>query len=96
MKNFGTSDTGVDPKARVHRLCARAGMLESFLIAPEELTNDQVMELLKIAFRQPEVALALAKDDSRPAREPQRSEPFRIKGAIIHRSGEIAVLQTAR
>mgnify|MGYP000021402352 CR=1 FL=1 len=32
-------------KARVHRLCTRAGMLESFLIAPEELTNDQVMEL---------------------------------------------------
>ena len=48
-------------KARVHRLCTRAGMLESFLIAPEDLTNDQVMELLKIAFRQPEVALALAK-----------------------------------
>ena len=41
-------------KARVHRLCTRAGMLESFLIAPEELTNDQVMELLKIV-------LALAK-----------------------------------
>ena len=37
-------------KARVHRLCTRAGMLESFLIAPEDLTNDQVMELLKIAF----------------------------------------------
>ena len=36
------------------------------------------------------------KDDSRPARKPQRSAPFRIKGAIIHRSGEIAVLQTAR
>ena len=48
-------------RERVHRLCTRAGMLESFLIAPEELTNDQVMELLKIAFRQPEVALALAK-----------------------------------
>ena len=48
-------------KARVHRLCTRAGMLESFLIAPEELTNDQVMELLKISFRQPEVILALAK-----------------------------------
>ena len=41
--------------------CTRAGMLESFLIAPEDFTNDQVMELLKIAFRQPEVALALAK-----------------------------------
>ena len=48
-------------KERVHRLCTRAGMLESFLIEPEDLTNDQVMELLKIAFRQPEVALALAK-----------------------------------
>ena len=48
-------------RERVHRLCTRAGMLESFLIAPEELTNNQVMELLKIAFRQPEVALALAK-----------------------------------
>ena len=48
-------------RERVHRLCTRAGMLESFLIAPEDFTNDQVMELLKIAFRQPEVALALAK-----------------------------------
>ena len=37
-------------RERVHRLCTRAGMLESFLIAPEELTNDQVMELLKISF----------------------------------------------
>ncbi len=36
-------------------------MLESFLVSPEEFTDDQVMELLKIAFRQPEVALALAK-----------------------------------
>ena len=48
-------------KERTHRLCTRGGMLESFLIAPEELTNDQVMELLKISFRQPEVVLALAK-----------------------------------
>ena len=35
-------------------------MLESFLVCPEELTDDQVMELLKIPFRQPEVAVALA------------------------------------
>ena len=48
-------------RERVHRLCTRAGMLESFLICPGELTNDQVMELLKISFRQPEVVLALAK-----------------------------------
>ena len=48
-------------RERVHRLCTRAGMLESFLICPGELTDDQVMELLKISFRQPEVVLALAK-----------------------------------
>ena len=48
-------------RERVYRLCTRAGMLESFLICPGELTNDQVMELLKISFRQPEVVLALAK-----------------------------------
>ena len=32
-----------------------------FLVCPGELTDDQVMELLKISFRQPEVVLALAK-----------------------------------
>lgn len=47
-------------KARTHRLCTRGGMLESFLICPGELTDDQVMELLKLSFRQQEVALALA------------------------------------
>ena len=40
---------------RTNRLCTRAGMLESFLVHPELLTNDQVMDLLKIAFRQKEV-----------------------------------------
>ena len=48
-------------RERVHRLCTLAGMLESFLVCPGELTDDQVMELLKISFRQPEVVLALAK-----------------------------------
>ena len=38
-------------RERVHRLCTRAGMLESFLVCPGELTDDQVMELLKISFR---------------------------------------------
>lgn len=45
--------------ARTNRLCTRAGMLESFLGQPEFLTNDQVMELLRIAFRQREVKEAL-------------------------------------
>ena len=35
-------------------------MLESFLICPGELTDDQVMELLKLSFRQQEVVLTLA------------------------------------
>jgi len=46
-------------KERTNRLCIRAGMLESFLERPEQLTNDQVMDLLKIAFRQPEVKQTL-------------------------------------
>ena len=46
-------------KERTNRLCTRAGMLESFLQRPDALTNDQVMELLKIAFRKPEVKQAL-------------------------------------
>lgn len=46
-------------KERTNRLCTRAGMLESFLEQPEQLTNDQVMELLKVAFRQLEVIQTL-------------------------------------
>ena len=46
-------------KERTNRLCIRAGMLESFLEKPEQLTNDQVMDLLKVAFRQPEVKKTL-------------------------------------
>ena len=45
--------------ARTNRLCTRAGMLESFLKKPELLSNDQVMDLLKIAFRQKPVKEAL-------------------------------------
>jgi hypothetical protein len=46
---------------RTHRLCSRAGMLESFLRDPEALTNDQVMALLRIAFEQNPVKEALEK-----------------------------------
>lgn len=46
-------------KERTNRLCTRAGMLESFLVHPELLTNDQIMDLLRIAFRQKEVKDAL-------------------------------------
>ena len=47
-------------RERTNRLCTRAGMLESFLRHPEALSNDQVMELLRAAFRQPAVQHLLA------------------------------------
>lgn len=46
-------------KERTHKLCVRAGMLESFLEKPDLLSDNQVMELLKVAFRQPEVIQTL-------------------------------------
>ena len=36
---------------RTHRLCTRAGMLESFLKEPTLLTDDDVMELLTFIFQ---------------------------------------------
>ena len=59
-------------KARTHRLCTRGGMLESFLICLGELTDNQVMELLRLSFRQQEVtplhprAESTTEYDSRP------------------------------
>ena len=35
---------------RTHRLCTRAGMLETFIIEPTLLTDDDVMELLTFIF----------------------------------------------
>ena len=46
---------------RTHRLCTRAGMLESFLPNPEMLTDDEVMAVLKIAFHQPAMKPVLEK-----------------------------------
>lgn len=37
-------------KARTRRLCTRGGMLESFLQAPNILTDDDVMEFLTCMF----------------------------------------------
>ena len=46
---------------RTHRLCTRGGMIEAFIQEPEKLSDDQVMELLSVAFRQPEVSELLQK-----------------------------------
>ena len=40
---------------RTHRLCTRAGMLESFLQEPTILTDEDVMNLLKFMFDIPSV-----------------------------------------
>ena len=42
-------------KERTHRLCTIGGMLEGFLKVPESFTEDEVYELLKLAFNQPPV-----------------------------------------
>ena len=59
-------------KERTNRLCTRAGMLESFLQRPSDLTNEQVMELLRIAFRQEPVRNAL----NQMIREIEEGEKF--------------------
>ena len=46
-------------RQRTKRLCTRGGMLEHFLERPELFTDDQVMELLIIAFREAKVDAAL-------------------------------------
>ncbi len=35
-------------KERTHRLCTRGAMLESFLLRPEVLTDEDVMDILKL------------------------------------------------
>ena len=46
-------------KERTHRLCTIGGMLESFLKEPKSFSNDEVYDLLKLAFNQPSVASAV-------------------------------------
>ena len=48
----GRSTKKLTRKERTHRLCTRGAMLESFLIRPEVLTDDDVMDILKQAFSQ--------------------------------------------
>ena len=46
-------------KERTHRLCTIGGMLESFFKEPKSFSNDEVYDLLKLAFNQPSVASAV-------------------------------------
>lgn len=47
-------------KERTHRLCTRGAMLESFLLRPEVLTDEDVMDILKQAFSQTDIKEVVA------------------------------------
>lgn len=50
LKNLEKEIAAEKRRERTKRLCTRAGMLESFLIEPELLTNDDVYDLLTFVF----------------------------------------------
>lgn len=46
--------------ARTHQLCERGGMLNSLLVRPNDLTDDQVKDFLKDIFMLPDVQKKLS------------------------------------
>ena len=60
---------------RTHRLCTRAGMLETFLREPTVLTDDAVMELLTFIFHNEAVQkkLELMIENRKNVEQPNRS-----------------------
>ena len=61
---------------RTHRLCTRAGMLETFLREPTVLTDDDVMELLTFIFHSEAVQkkLNLLNESRRETQEADEGE----------------------
>ena len=61
---------------RTHRLCTRAGMLETFLREPTVLTDDDVMELLTFIFHSEAVQkkLNMLIENRKETEQPNRSE----------------------
>ena len=60
---------------RTHRLCTRAGMLETFLREPTILTDDDVIELLTFIFHSEAVQkkLAVLLENRKNVEQPNRS-----------------------
>ena len=48
-------------KERTHRLCTRGGMLESVMQEPARLTDDNIMQLLKLIFHRQDTQELLKK-----------------------------------
>ena len=61
---------------RTHRLCTRAGMLETFLREPTILTDDDVMELLTFIFHSEAVQkkLTMLIENRKETEQPNGSE----------------------
>lgn len=51
IKYLESQEKQLTRKEHTHRLCTRGAMLERFLACPNELTDEQVEEILKIAFQ---------------------------------------------
>ena len=59
-------------RERTHRLCTFGGMLEGFLKEPEAFTENEVYALLKLAFSQTNVDVALRNHLHQKSRQEQR------------------------
>ena len=59
IKYLESQEKKLTQKERTHRLCTRGAMLEKFLGCPNELTDEQVEEILKIAFHPEAVGKAI-------------------------------------
>ncbi len=59
IKYLKSQEKKLTRKERTHRLCTRGAMLEKFLGCPNELTDKQVEEILKIAFQPEAVGRAI-------------------------------------
>ena len=55
LKALEHEESELNRKARNHRIFTRGGMLESFLLRPLLLTDEQVHSILKVAFHRKEV-----------------------------------------
>ena len=59
IKYLESQEKQLTRKERTHRLCTRGAMLEKFLGCPNEFTDEQVEEILKIAFHSEAVGRAI-------------------------------------
>ena len=61
-------------KERTHRLCTFGGMVEGFLKEPGTFSENEVYDLLKLAFSQPTVDTALRNHLKQKSKQEERPE----------------------